>query len=93
MTAPTRVHLRIQGFVQGVGFRYRARQEAQALGLSGWVRNCPDGAVEAEVEGGEDAVRQFVAWAHRGPSAAQVERVDVTPRQPEGTARGFRVAG
>lgn len=86
-----RIHLRIQGYVQGVNFRYSARMRAQSLGLGGWVRNCPDGAVEAEVEGEEIAVQEFVRWAHRGPSMAQVERVDVEEREPEG-AHTFRVA-
>ena len=87
-----RVHLRIEGYVQGVNFRHTARVRAQSLGLGGWVRNCPDGTVEAEAEGEEAAVQQFIAWAHRGPSMAEVHRVDVEERSPEGD-RTFRVAG
>lgn len=89
--ARSRVHLRISGDVQGVGFRYQARQRAQALGLAGWVRNCPDGSVEAVAEGDDPAVQQFVAWAHRGPSPAEVERVDVRDEPVEGEYGSFRI--
>lgn len=89
----SRLHLYIHGRVQGVNFRYYARQRAQSLGLAGWVRNCPDGTVEAVVEGREDAVEQFLSWAHEGPSAARVERVDVDREEPAGSERGFRVVG
>jgi acylphosphatase len=87
----TRVHLRIFGQVQGVNFRYFARQRAQLLGLSGWIRNRPDGSVEAVVQGSEDAVREFVAWAHHGPSLARVERVEVTPEPPSEMVQTFRI--
>jgi acylphosphatase len=72
-----RVRLRIHGQVQGVSFRYYARQRASVLGLSGWVRNRADGTVEAEAQGAEDAVDQFVAWAGDGPSLAEVRRVEM----------------
>jgi acylphosphatase len=72
-----RVRLRIHGHVQGVSFRYYARQRASAYGLAGWVRNCSDGTVEAEVQGPEEAVNRFLAWSREGPSLAQVDRVDV----------------
>lgn len=78
--------------MQGVNFRHTACVRAQSLGLGGWVRNCPDGAVEAEVEGDEAAVQQFIAWAHRGPSMAEVRRVDAEERSLEGD-RTFRIAG
>jgi acylphosphatase len=87
----TRVRLRIHGYVQGVSFRYYARQRAQMLSLTGWVRNCPDGTVEVVAEGADDAVRQFVSWAHRGPSAAEVERVDVDYEDPRGEPPSFRI--
>ncbi len=67
----------IHGRVQGVYFRESLRQEAEALGVTGWVRNRRDGSVEAMVSGAADAVERIVAWAHQGPPAAQVERVDV----------------
>jgi acylphosphatase len=85
-----RVYVRIHGHVQGVWFRYYTRQRASALGLCGWVRNCTDGTVEAEVQGDEGAVDRFIAWAREGPSLAQVERVD-TERIPLGDDITFRI--
>ena len=85
-----RVRLTISGEVQGVGFRFAARQQAHALRLSGWVRNTRMGTVEAEVEGPEDAVRSFVQWAHIGPSGAQVESVSAEDSPLLGET-GFRI--
>ena len=70
-----RIRMRIYGRVQGVNFRSLARREAQALGLSGFVRNEPDGTLIIEVEGHRESVDSFVGWAKRGPSGATVERV------------------
>ncbi len=93
MSSLSRVHIHIYGRVQGVNFRYYARQRAQSLGLAGWARNCPDGSVEAVVEGPEESVQQFVRWAHRGPSMAEVERVQVDREEPQGTSQAFRIVG
>lgn len=90
--AARRVHLRIHGYVQGVSFRYYAQQQARSLGLAGWVRNCSDGTVELVVEGESDAVEQLARWAQRGPSMADVERVDRSEETPEGLS-DFRIAG
>jgi acylphosphatase len=89
----SRVHLRIHGHVQGVFFRQQARQRAQGLGLAGWVRNCSDGTVEAEAQGAEEAVRQFVSWAHRGPPSAQVTRVEADRLVDDPDLHTFRVIG
>ena len=70
-----RVHLVIQGRVQGVGFRYFVLRRAEALGLTGWVQNLANGDVEAEVEGPEDALRSLIERVREGPPAAHVERV------------------
>jgi acylphosphatase len=86
-----RVRLRIHGHVQGVSFRYYARQRASSLGLSGWVRNRPDGTVEAEAQGPEDAVDRFIGWAREGPSLAEVERVEVD-RIPLQDGESFRIS-
>lgn len=73
------LHLRITGRVQGVGFRDAIRTEALRHGVTGWVRNCPDGSVEAMVQGDDGAVGAVVAWARRGPRAARVAEVAVRP--------------
>jgi acylphosphatase len=82
-------HLRISGRVQGVGFRYSLHGEARARGLSGWVRNRRDGSVEALLQGEAAAVDAVIAWAHRGPSTARVERVVVTPEDAAQACSGF----
>lgn len=68
----------VEGEVQGVGFRYFARREAQRLGVAGWVRNRRDGAVEGEAAGPDDAVEAFLSRLRRGPAMANVTNVDVT---------------
>ncbi len=67
-----RVRVRVEGRVQGVGFRYSTRGEALKLGLAGWVRNLPDGSVEAVFEGPEDRVGAAVDWCRSGPPGARV---------------------
>ena len=74
------MHLRrvfVEGLVQGVAFRYHAREEARALGLTGWVRNLADGRVETLFGGPEPAVEAFLAWLRRGPPAAAVGGLEV----------------
>ncbi|HEV8406885.1 MAG TPA: acylphosphatase [Sphingomicrobium sp.] len=66
-------HVRVTGRVQGVFFRAWTREQAQALHVNGWIRNCPDGRVEAHIEGEEAAVRQMIERLRRGPRAAHVE--------------------
>lgn len=68
-------HVRVTGRVQGVFFRAWVRDRAEALDVSGWVRNCPDGRVEAHVEGEEAAVVEMIGHLRRGPPAARVEDV------------------
>lgn len=69
-------YLLIHGRVQGVWFRESMRSEALRLNVTGWVRNTPDGTVEAVVQGDEAAVDALIEWAHRGPPQARVERVE-----------------
>jgi acylphosphatase len=74
----TRVHVVVSGRVQGVFFRASAAEEARRLGLRGWIRNLPDGRVEAEAEGERAALERFVQFCGRGPPAAKVDDVEVT---------------
>lgn len=74
----------VQGHVQGVFFRETLRRRAAAAGVSGWVRNRPDGHVEAIFEGERDAVERLVAFAREGPRGARVDWVDVASEEPEG---------
>jgi acylphosphatase len=87
-----RSHVLIYGFVQGVGFRFAVQRAADSRGVSGWVRNRQDGAVEAVFEGEPEDVAALVDFCHRGPRGAEVERVEVEEELPEGLA-GFRVTG
>ena len=79
--------LLISGRVQGIGYRESMRLAAESLGVSGWVRNLRDGRVEAVVSASAEKVDAMVAWAHRGPSSARVDRVEVEPA--EGDFAGF----
>jgi acylphosphatase len=73
--ADVRLRLIIEGRVQGVWFRESTRRQAFGLGVTGWVRNRPEGSVEVLAEGPEESVRRLAAWCHQGPSAARVTRV------------------
>ena len=73
---PDRLHVVISGRVQGVGFRYAAYRQAEALGLTGWVRNLYDGRVEAEFEGERPALESMRLWCEEGPRFARVTSVD-----------------
>ncbi len=77
-----RAYLRIEGIVQGVFFRANMRREALKLGVKGWVKNLPNGSVEAVVEGEREAVEQLIKWALRGPPAARVTKVTVIFSEP-----------
>ena|SRR5215210_1546508 len=79
-----RVHARIRGRVQGVGFRYEARARAASRGIAGWIRNEPDGSVEAVLEGEAADVDSMVEWLRRGPSGARVDDIAVESEEPIG---------
>ncbi len=83
MPPTIRLRLHIEGTVQGVWYRKHAAEEALRLGLTGWVRNLPDGGVEAAAEGPPDAVDRFVAWCRSGPPRGGVTRVTVRSEPPE----------
>jgi acylphosphatase len=80
----------VHGSVQGVFFRDTTRRMAHQRGVAGWVRNNPDGSVEAVFEGEKSAIDRLVAFAHEGPRGARVERVEVFDEEPEGLS-GFAI--
>jgi len=81
----------IVGRVQGVGFRYFTEAAAAREGLSGWVRNSPDGSVEVSVEGDAEALERFERGLYHGPPGARVARVDVDDTIPTGRVTGFTI--
>ena len=87
-----RVHLWVSGRVQGVFFRATTRDEARSRGLTGWVRNAPDGRVEAEVQGAPEDVAQLIDECRSGPPAAQVDEVDVEDISVVPDERSFDLA-
>ncbi len=86
-----RVHVLIEGRVQGVFFRASIRDEARARGLAGWVRNLPDGRGEALFEGDKQVVENMLAWCRKGPPYAYVDRVDADWQPYRGEFQDFRV--
>ena len=85
------LHLRIEGHVQGVGYRAWLEREARARGIAGWVRNRRDGSVEALLVGDPAAIDRLAAACRRGPRLARVTAIERSPAEPEaGGAAGFR---
>jgi acylphosphatase len=87
--AAARAHLLVSGRVQGVYYRQSTVEEARRRGLTGWVRNLPDGRVEAEAEGERAEVLALVEWCRSGPPAARVDGVEVAWMAPTGADHGF----
>ena len=85
------LHVTIYGIVQGVWFRANTREQAQRLGVNGWVRNTPDGAVEARMQGDDDAVDALLAWCRQGPPGARVEKIKADEVEPDKGIQGFRI--
>lgn len=88
----SRVRVVVSGRVQGVGYRQSAADEAERLGVNGWVRNLPDGRVEVVAEGDEAAIDALVAWCKRGPRLARVEEARITREPFRGEFDAFRIA-
>ncbi|HEY9907574.1 MAG TPA: acylphosphatase [Thermosynechococcaceae cyanobacterium] len=82
--AQIRAHVWVSGKVQGVGYRLATWEQATQAGVRGWVRNLPDGRVEAVFEGAEDPVEDLVAWCQQGAEAAVVRNVEIEYEEPEG---------
>ena len=78
------IQARVTGRVQGVSFRWYAQERARSLGVSGWVRNEPDGSVLLHAEGDDEAVDSLVEWCRQGPSMAKVGNVAVREDTPSG---------
>lgn len=88
-----RLHVFITGRVQGVGFRYSTARQANALGLTGWVRNLPDDRVEAEFEGPKMALDDMLDWCRSGPALAGVTDVELQWESGEARYDRFRLRG
>jgi acylphosphatase len=86
-----RAHVYVSGQVQGVFFRDSTRERAEQLGLAGWVRNTPDGRVEALFEGPSEKIQEMVRWCEEGPSHAEVEDVETEFEDSRGDLTGFEV--
>ncbi len=86
-----RTRLRISGRVQGVWYRGATQAEARKLGVAGWVRNRPDGSVEAIIEGDAEAVRALVDWCRSGPPGAHVTAVQESPEPLGDELVGFEI--
>jgi acylphosphatase len=86
-----RIRVLISGRVQGVFFRAYTKEEAERLGLKGWVRNLPDGRVEALFEGEEKAVAEMLKWCHRGSPASVVTKVETFEEPYTGEFKDFKI--
>ena len=86
-----RAHVFIEGQVQGVFFRANTREEANLLGLTGWVKNCWDGRVEAVFEGEREKVEKVISWCRKGPPGALVENVEINREQATGEYDTFSI--
>ena len=85
------VHLNISGRVQGVYYRASMLQEAQKLGLTGWVMNRADGSVEEVAEGWKAKIEELIAWCRQGPQGARVSNVEAQWQKPENRFVGFAI--
>lgn len=86
-----RVHIFVSGRVQGVFFRHNTKKKALELGLTGWVKNLPDGRVEAVFEGERDKIDKILEWAKKGPFLAKVEKLDVKEEDYKGEFDDFEI--
>lgn len=91
MEMKKRARLFISGRVQGVFYRANTQERARQLGLTGWVRNLPDGRVEAVVEGEEERIQELINWCHEGPPGARVEEVEVHWEDYRGEFEDFQI--
>ncbi len=93
MPDTARLHAIVRGDVQGVGFRYFVADHARDAGLRGWVRNLSDGSVECVAEGPRGALDDLLGLLRRGPTSAEVDRVDADWQEPRGDLDQFQISG
>ncbi len=91
MAGLVRAHIYVSGLVQGVFFRASMQDVARSIGVTGWVRNLPDGRVEAVIEGEEDKVLKVIEWARRGPPLARVKDVKIEWEEYKGEFQDFYI--
>jgi Acylphosphatases len=91
MSAPIRCHIWVEGRVQGVGYRIFTMREARRLGLVGYVRNLPDGRVEAVIEGDRKVIDLLLGRLQQGPRHARVERIERVIQEPTGEFQQFEI--
>lgn len=87
----TRAHIFVSGTVQGVFYRARTRETALAHRVNGWVRNCPDGRVEALMEGNREDIAKVIKWCRQGPPAAYVEDMEISWEIATGEYEDFTI--
>lgn len=86
-----RAHVFVKGRVQGVGFRHFTKTNARQIGIDGWVKNLPDGRVEAVFEGEEENIKEMINRVKEGPRSSRVTDVNVEWESPKQDGEGFRV--
>ncbi len=86
-----RTHLFISGIVQGVGYRWSCQRAAKGIGVTGWVRNLPDGRVEVVAQGTKEQVDQLIQWCYRGPEEARVSDIAVADEETAGDFQDFGI--
>lgn len=84
-----RAEIRVEGLVQGVGYRAFAKRVAESLGLNGYAENMPDGSVKIIVEGEKGGIEEFIEECRRGPPFSEVENVDVKWEEYKGEFENF----
>ncbi len=91
MDMKIRRYVKVYGRVQGVFFRANTKTVADKHGVKGYVKNLPDGTVEAVLEGEEEAVKKVIEWMHTGPPLAKVKKLEVREEEYKGEYRDFRI--
>ena len=87
----TRVSVIVTGRVQGVCFRYATHRQALAIGVTGWVKNLPDGSVQTCIQGEETTVKQLLDWLHDGPPNARVDQIEIDRQEYIEEFNGFQI--